>query len=294
MTIHRRCRRIAVLLPGIAACMLAAGCGSTTAGNADQGSAATPPSQTASPRIAAPARIASAGKISYCSTISYPPLEFYQGPTPVGADIDIGTQIARLMGVDAEFQNLGFDGIIASLLANKCDAILAGMTVTPEREKQIDFVRYLRTGMSLMVQKGNPQHIAGLADLSGKSVGVEIGATERNTLVAENQKLIAQGKPPIKIVTFQKDSDAAQALATNKVDAYFADSAPVAYYISKASTQFEFAGPPINSAAAGIGLRKNDDAFERAVRTAVNQMYTDGTMMQILKKWNMSDFAARP
>jgi hypothetical protein len=54
-----------------------------------------------------------------------------------------------------------------ALLAKRCDAILAGMTDTAQRRKQVDFHHYLIVGMSLMVKKGNPHHVTGLASLSG-------------------------------------------------------------------------------------------------------------------------------
>src|SRR6187397_2652818 len=83
--------------------------------------------------IAPPPNIASAGKIVFCSDLGYPPMESLQGSQPVGADIDIGSAIAKSMGVEAQFRNVGFDGIIAALLAKKCDAIISGMTDTAER-----------------------------------------------------------------------------------------------------------------------------------------------------------------
>src|SRR6188472_760254 len=82
---------------------------------------------------AAPSSIKSAGKIVYCSDITYPPEEYYKGTTPAGSDIDIGTKVAQQMGVKAEFDNTGFDGIIAALESKKCDAIISGMSDTPER-----------------------------------------------------------------------------------------------------------------------------------------------------------------
>jgi polar amino acid transport system substrate-binding protein len=83
--------------------------------------------------ITAPASISSAGKLVFCSDITYPPEESYkQGTTtPEGSDIDIGNYIAEKMGVKARFDNTGFDGIIAALLAKKCDAVISGMNDTP-------------------------------------------------------------------------------------------------------------------------------------------------------------------
>src|SRR5262245_23675546 len=77
-----------------------------------------------------PARIAAAGRIVFCSDLGYPPMESLQGSHAIGADIDIGSAISRSMRVKAHFRNVGFDGIIAALLAKKCDAILSGMTDT--------------------------------------------------------------------------------------------------------------------------------------------------------------------
>ena len=78
---------------------------------------------------AAPART-SAGTLTFCTDATYPPEEFYQGSKIVGSDIDIATEVAKRLGMTAKFQNTGFDGIIASLLAKKCDAIISGMNDT--------------------------------------------------------------------------------------------------------------------------------------------------------------------
>src|SRR5437868_10044954 len=94
-----------------------------------------------------------AGRVVFCSDLGYPPMESLRGTKPVGADIDIGTAIAKRMGAKAEFKNIGFDGIIAALLSRKCDAIISGMTDTAERRRQVDFTDYLDVGMSLMVGK---------------------------------------------------------------------------------------------------------------------------------------------
>lgn len=242
--------------------------------------------------ITPPPSIASAGKIVYCSDITYPPEESYVGTKPVGSDIDIGTAIGKLMGVKAVFQNTGFDGIIAALLSKKCDAIISGMNDTAARRKQVDFVDYISVGQSLMVKQGNPDKIAKLSDLSGKSVSVETGTTNRDFLAAESKKLQKAGKKTIQIVTFPKDTDAAAALKAGKVSAYFGDSPVVAYYIAKSKGSFAFGGAPVNPIPVGIALRKGD-ALKAATQKAVNQLYANGTMKKILAKWEMSATALK-
>jgi polar amino acid transport system substrate-binding protein len=238
--------------------------------------------------ITPPSAIKSAGKIVWCSDITYPPEEFYVGTKPSGSDIDIGNAISQLMGVKAEFDNTGFDGIIAALLGNKCDAIISGMNDTPERAKQVSFVDYLSVGQSLMVKKGNPAHIKGLSSLAGKSVSVEVGTTNKDFLDAANKKLSKK----MDIVTFPKDTDAANALKTGKVDAYFGDSPVVAYYIQKDSS-FAFAGSPINPIPVGIAIQKKNTELKAAVQKAVTRLYANGQMKKILAKWHMSAFALK-
>jgi polar amino acid transport system substrate-binding protein len=239
---------------------------------------------------AAPAA-SNAGQLVFCSDITYPPEEFYQGTKPAGSDIDIGTAVAKQLGMSARFDNTGFDGIIAALLSKRCDAIISGMNDTPARRKQVAFVDYLSVGQSLMVKKGNPLHIKTLTDLSGRAVSVEVGTTNKDFLDAESKKLKAAGRKTIDVVSFPKDTDAANALKTGKVDAYFGDSPVVAYYIAR-DKSFAFAGAPINPIPVGIALRKGDPLVSK-IRKAVQTLYANGTIPRILGKWKMTDFGLK-
>jgi polar amino acid transport system substrate-binding protein len=271
--------------------LLVAGCG-----GGSKNSSATTTQTTASgggASITAPAAIKSAGSLAYCSDITYPPEEFYEGTKPVGSDIEIGAEIARRMGVKAQFDNTGFDGIIPALLGKKCDLIISGMNDTADRRKQVAFVDYIKVGQSFMVKKGNPENITGIASLAGKSASVEVGTTNKDFLDQQSKKLKAQGKKGIDVVTFPKDTDAANALKTGKVDAYFGDAPVVAYYIEKDPSSFTFGGSPINPIPVGIAIRKSDTDLQAAVKQAVDAMYADGSMAKILKKWQLSAAALK-
>lgn len=245
------------------------------------------------PSAALAAPLASQAKtFVFCSDITYPPEEFYKGSTPVGSDIEIGTEVAKRLGMKAQFVNTGFDGIIAALLGKKCDAVISGMNDTPERAKQVAFVDYLSVGQSLMVKKGNPKHISKLSDLSGRSVSVEVGTTNKTFLEAASAKLKKAGKKGIDVVAFPKDTDAAAALKTGKVDAYFGDSPVAAYYIARDSS-FSFGGAPVNPIAVGIALRKSDTTLKAGVKTAITRMYADGAMKRILVKWKLTGSALK-
>jgi polar amino acid transport system substrate-binding protein len=271
--------RLTLRHPAVVAVLLAAGLLGAAAAAAAR-SAVTPPPN-----------IKSAGQIVYCSDITYPPEEFYQGTKPAGSDIDFGTAVARQMGVKAVFKNTVFDSIIAALKAKKCDAIISGMNDTPDRRKQVDFVDYLKVGQGLLVPAGNPKGIHALADLSGKAVAVQLGTTNKDALDAANKDLAAANKPKIDIQTFEQDTDAFQQLALGRVDAYSGDSPVCAYYAAKPDNagKFEVGGTPIEPAPIGIAVRKEDTELKTAVQAAIDAMYADGTMKQIVDKWGMTD-----
>ena len=235
---------------------------------------------------------AQAGTLTFCTDATYPPEEYFQGSKIIGSDVDIGTEVAKRAGLKASFKNTGFDAIIAALLAKKCNAVISGMNDTPERRKQVAFVDYIRVGQSVMVKAGNPKHITTVASLSGKSVSVEVGTTNKDFLDAQSKLLKKAGKKSIKVVTFPKDTDAAAALKTGKVDAYFGDSPVVAYYITKDPKSFAFGVNPVAPIPVGIALRKGDPLIPK-VRAAVAAMYADGTMKRILAKWKMSGTALK-
>jgi len=269
------------------------GCGGSSSKSSESTTTTTTAGSGAS--ITAPASISSAGKLVFCSDITYPPEESYkQGTTtPEGSDIDIGNYIASKMGVKARFDNTGFDGIIAALLAKKCDAVISGMNDTPERRKQVAFVDYLKVGQSFMVKKGNPENITGLDSLAGKSASVETGTTNKDFLDAQSKRLTSQGKKAIKVVTFPKDTDAANALRTGRVDAYFGDAPVVAYYIEKTPDAFSLGGTPVNPISIGIAINKSNTELQSAVRKAIAMIYADGTMNTILTKWKLAGAVAK-
>jgi polar amino acid transport system substrate-binding protein len=270
--------------------LVAAGCG-----GGNKSAATTAATTTSGSSIQAPASIKSAGTLAFCSDITYPPEESYKAgtTTPEGSDIDIGDYIADKMGVKARFDNTGFDGIIAALLAKKCDAVISGMNDTPERRKQVSFVDYLKVGQSFMVKSGNPENISGIASLAGRAASVETGTTNKDFLDTQSKKLQAQGKKAIKVVTFPKDTDAANALKTGKVDAYFGDAPVVAYYIEKDPSSFSIGGTPVNPISIGIAIRKSDTELQAAVKQAVRAAYADGTMDKILTRWKLGKAVAK-
>jgi polar amino acid transport system substrate-binding protein len=241
--------------------------------------------------LLAPGAARAQDKLVFCSDIAFPPMEFFEGSNPIGADIDIGNEVAKRIGREAEFSNVGFDAIIAALQGNRCDAIISGMNDTPERAKQVDFVDYLSVGQSLVVPKGNPLGISDLLSLCGHAAGAQVGTTNLDTLNKANDDCAAAGKPAIDVTGYKEDSDALLALKADRIDVYETDSSVAAYYVGKDPDSFVLAGHAIDAVPVGIALRKDSTELRGQIQKAIEAMYADGTMMQIFKKWNLQEFA---
>lgn len=227
----------------------------------------------------------------FCSDLAFPPMEFLEGSKPVGADIDIGTEVGKRLGREVEFTNVGFDGIVAALQSDLCDAIISGMNNTPERAEQVDFVNYLNVGQSLVVRTGNPLGITSLETLCGHAGGAQVGSTNLDTLNTASEACVAGGNEAIDVTGFPADTDGILALKADRIDAYETDSPVAAYYIGQEPKTFEFGGPAIDALPVGIALRKDNTELRDHMQAAIDEMYADGTMATILETWQLQDFA---
>lgn len=217
-----------------------------------------------------------------------PPLEFLDENTkPVGSDIDIGNEIAKRFGVKPEWKNIPFKGLVPALLAQQCDAVISQLFDKPERRQVIDLVDYMNSSEAFLVRAGNPKKIHSIDDLSGHKVAVENGTTIQELIDDQNKKFQAAGKKPADVVVYPKDTDALQALQIGQADVYGTTLETGAFYMGKSPKTFEVAGPPFHQILTAIGLRKNDGEMTNAVQKAVDAMKQDGTLLAILKKWQI-------
>lgn len=243
------------------------------------------------PGLATSGRAAQGEDLVFCSDVAYPPMEFFEGSEAVGADIDIGDEIAARLGRTPVYTNVGFDGIIAALLGNQCEAVISSMNNTPERAKQVDFVDYLLFGQSLIVAKGNPLGLSDLASLCGHTAAAQVGTTNLDALTAASEECEAAGKEPIDIVGFPSNTDAVLALKAGQVDAVETDSPVAAYYVTQDPETFELTEAVIDPILVGIAFNKDNTELRDQFQAAIDEMYADGTMMTILEEWQLTDFA---
>lgn len=243
-----------------------------------------------------PARIVTAGQIVFCTDIGYPPMEFEQDGVLTGAEIEIGREVARRLGVAAAFVNQRFDGIVDALYAGRCDAILCAMTDKADRRDRLTFVDYIRAGQVIVVPKGNPKNIRSVEDLADQLVLVQDDTSKSDAIRefdAANQR---RGLLPMRLAAFKGTTQettrkAAEMLRAGRADADFLDLINAAYNVRKYPDAIELAGGVVNREPYGIAFRKDDTELQEAVCAVVKAMYLDGTMLRLLRAWDLEEVA---
>jgi polar amino acid transport system substrate-binding protein len=229
------------------------------------------------------------GVLQVGSDISYAPIEFFEEGTQnaAGLDVDLADALAEELGVRAEFINTGFDGIIGALNVSRFDVLISAMTVTEERQKEIDFIPYFAAGTDILVAQGNPKNIKTIEDLSGLTVGVQIGTIQVDQLKAANDTLKAAGKPEISVLTFDQNPLAVEQLRTGRADAVIADSPVVANEARLSDGKLEALGLAVEAAPYGIGVRKGSTQLKAAIEGALQKLIANGKYKAILIEWGL-------
>jgi polar amino acid transport system substrate-binding protein len=252
---------------------------------------ATPfaPASPTPPTIAPPTTLIRPGTITFLSDTTYPPQESIDAATQkaVGFDIDIAEAVAHKMGLSATIQKTDSPQIVGALLAKKGDAIISALAITPDLQRQVAFVGYFLAGQSILVRKGNPGGITGLADLCGKNVAVQVQSPEQNTLDEANGD--ACKSTHINVQVYPTDLQAVLTLKQGQVDAALDDSPVAAYFVKQTPDLLELAGTPFKTNPEGIAVDPKNGELLAAVQQAVLAIYRDGSYRQILTKWNLVD-----
>jgi polar amino acid transport system substrate-binding protein len=266
-------------------CLLLAACGNTTT----TGGVPTP--NPATPTVAPPNDLITSGVLTVGSDTTYPPQEYIDTTTnkAAGFDVDLITAVAQRMGLQAKIVTTKFTTIIDDLAAKRFDVVISAVSVTPERQKKVDFVPYFTAGESLLVQMGNPHNIKSPADLCGLTVGVQDGTIEQSDLQTASKDCTSKGKPAIKLTVLQDQTAVVQLLANNRVVATYQDSPVTDYYIKQNPGHFEVGGSVIGAGPEGIVIRKGDTSMFNAVQTAYNQLKADGTYHKLILKWGLTN-----
>jgi polar amino acid transport system substrate-binding protein len=239
-----------------------------------------------------PAEIAEAGIIKSGGGPGYAP--FYlladDGETLVGNDVELLRAAGDVLGVDIDFDALGFDALIPALQSNRIDMAAGAFSITPERLEVVDFMSYFAGGTSLIVPTGNPKEIS-LETMCGSTIAVQQGTVYAdNYMPIFNDECVAAGEDEITISIFPTQPDATLALSAGRADASMSDYGPLVYVAERSGGQLEVLEENYDPSTWGYGFPQGSE-LSAAVTAAFNKLMTDGTYEEILDKWGVSDGA---
>ena len=214
------------------------------------------------------------GTLTVCSDIPYPPFEVEKGGQYTGFDLDIMKKIADGLKLKMTVKDSSFDGLQSGLSLNssQCDIVASAMTITPEREKNIDFTApYYDSKQSLLVPTDSS--VKTLDDLAGKRIGVQQGTTGK-TYTEDNAPSSAQ------IISFPSDGEMYPAIQAGQVDALLQDL-PVNLEHTK-DGKFKIVETYNTDEQYGFAVReKGSEALLKAVNEQLQKLRQDGDYQKI-------------
>lgn len=274
-------------LKGLCALLMLAFAVALTACGDDDSDKKSSTSESTAGSIAVPAEFE--GKtLKIATDAAYAPSEFVDtdGKTIVGFDVDLGKAIGEKLGLDVEFQNATFDGILAGVESGKFDMSMSSFTDTKEREEQVDFVTYFSAGTSFFVNSDGGPDVQSLDDLCGLKVAVQKGTTQQEDAEAQQKKCDEE----IDLQTYPDQNGANQALASGRAEVSFADSPVAAYQVKLSKGDFKLVGEAYGAAPYGIALPKGSP-LAAPIQKALEALIADGTYEEILKEWGVESGA---
>lgn len=200
---------------------------------------------------------------------TFPPYEFMRGAEVVGIDVEICKAVAQKLGREFRSETVEFDSVIPAIVSGKADIAAAGITVTEDRKKNVDFsIPYVKTGIVVVYKGSNP--FTTVEALKGQRMGVQAGTTSE-TFVLE--KL---GQEPER---YRSPAEAVAALKAGRVDFVVADIDPAKNCVKNEIdlTYSDF----VSSEEYAVAINKGRPELLKAVNETIAELKADGR----LEKW---------
>ena len=199
----------------------------------------------------------------------------------VGFDIDMAKEMAKAMGVKFVPVNTAWDGIIPSLITDKFDIIMSGMTVTQERNLKINFANpYIIVGQSILINKKLKGKINSYKDLNNPKYTVtsKLGTTGEQAV----KRLI----PKCTYKSFETEPEAALEVVNGKADAFVYDLPYcVVFMAQQGAGKLIFLDKPFTFEPLAWAVKKGDPDFMNWLNNFLNQVKNDGRYDRIYNKW---------
>lgn len=270
----KRWQALLAALLVLAFAVVAAGCGDDDddGGNGDQAA-----EQREFPAGTTMARLQQAGEITIGVKFDVPPFGFRnpQSGDVEGFDVDLGRAIAEELGVEPKFIEAISDNRIPFLKDGTADLILSTMTITAERDEEIDFSDPYYVARGRILVPGDSE-IADLEDLAGNSVCTALGSTYEETLREE--------APDADRRLVDSYSECLELIQNGAVDSISTDDVILTGMIIQDDT-LKLVGDPLTTEPYGAGIKDGDTQFQAFVNEVVAAFKEDGRWADSYERW---------
>ena len=233
-----------------------AACGSSSSASSSGGSGAT--------------------KLIMCTNAEFPPYEFKEGGEFAGIDVECARLIGSKLGYAVEILDIAFDSLIPTVMSGKADFAMAGMTVTEDRLKNIDFTHTYQTAVQTIVVPSNSS-IASADDLSGKKIGVQTGTTGDIYCTGDFGDSALERYPKI--------IDGFQAMKAGKIDACVVDDQVAKSIVASDSGSFKILDTAYAEEEYAIAVKKGNTELLNKLNSAIDEIKSNGELKKIVDKY---------
>ncbi|MEH7106258.1 transporter substrate-binding domain-containing protein [Bacillus sp. JJ1764] len=220
-------------------------------------------------------------KLVMATSADYAPFEFVETEKSdeiKGFDVDLAKAITSKLGYKLEIKDMDFNGLIQGLKSGQADFVMAGMTPTEKRKKNVDFSNIYYTAQHMIVSEKD-SGITKLEDLKGKTVGVQLGSIQEGKANDINKQI------PIKIENRNRIPDLIQEIKSGRFDAAIIEDTVAKGYFAKEKdlVGFTISDDP-NEAGSAIAFPKNSDLTEK-FNKELKKMKENGELQKLVVKW---------
>lgn len=223
-----------------------------------------------------------AGKLHMATNAAFPPYEMTDDSGGFeGIDVEIAEKIAAKLGLELVVDDMDFSSVLTSVQGGKADIAMAGLTVTPDRQKNVDFTDSYATGVQVVIVPEDSD-IKTIDDLAkDKMIGTQEGTTG---FIYCSDTPENGGFGEDHVIAYTNGATAIQALLAGKVNAVVIDSQPAKEFVA-ANDGLKILETEFVSEDYAIGVSKDNPELLEAVNNALKELIADGTVQEILDKY---------
>ncbi|MCS6848669.1 MAG: transporter substrate-binding domain-containing protein [Anaerolineae bacterium] len=232
------------------------------------------------------ARVRASGKLRVGTSGDYPPFAFYNMSNYQldGLDIALMREIGRRLGLQVEFSDFAFEGVLDAMRLGQVDAVAAAVSVTDARRQIVDFTNYYYISQDGMIALSDSPIVAirSVEDIVGKRIGAQRGSVYETWL---RQRLVDTGlSSPNELLLYARLDDAVRDLASRRIDLLVADLSPMQSIVNASRGQYKLVGQRLNVQQLAVATRKGS-TLRGALDQALTQMQADGTLTRLLTQY---------